>query len=209
MKIIFKCIVTVILACSFVNIPMEVKATEKVIEIDKSNKFSDENSKIFVEGVGILPGDSIIENITIKNSSNNIFNIKLESKDSFKNNKENELLQKIKINITHKNKLIYSGFLLDINEKNIELGTYNPREVNKLTIAATLDGESIGNDYQNKSETFDLIFTIVGDKLEVSDESNEKRDYGYMPKTGLPFKIATFVIAFILIVAGMKLIKKK
>ncbi|MEG1004185.1 hypothetical protein [Clostridium sp.] len=205
MKIIIKCILGAIVTFSFVNIPIQVKATEKVIEINKDNKFLNENSEILINGIGILPGDSVKEKITLKNSSNSILNIKLESKSIV----ENDMLGKITINITHRGKLIYNGLLVDINERRLELGTYNPKAENELIIIASLDGNSVGNEYQNKSEEFNLIFTIVGDNPNNNDESTKGKEPNNIPQTGLPLKATTFIFAFLLIGLGLKALSKK
>lgn len=128
--------------------------TEGIVFID--------DDKPFLESYGMLPGDSISRGIVIKNNWNTPFKVYMRA-ERVTPKEEYDLLNKLYLEIKNGENLIYEGSVSGNNYliSDIYLGTYKPGEESNLYAKVYLDGESIGNEYKNKSAQVNWIFTAT------------------------------------------------
>lgn len=139
------------------------------------------NDDLFLLHPNMIPGDSIIRTLEIKNKHKYPYELFLKAKRVSPREKY-DLLDKLDLKIKHKDKVIYdeSANGEDKLTKGISLGVINPGEEENLIAEVKLDGDSTGNEYKNKSAQVDWIFTAVrkedgktNESIEESDEKDE------------------------------------
>jgi hypothetical protein len=99
----------------------------------------------FLNKLDMLPGDSVERELIIQNSYERPYELYLKAERVTKK-EEYDLLDKLELKITYKDKVIYDGPASgEPNlENNISLGSFNPGDETKLIAIAKLDGETIG-----------------------------------------------------------------
>lgn len=122
------------------------------------------NDDIFLFSENMLPGDSIIRTLEIKNNYSENYELFMRA-ERVSPREEFDLLEVLTLKIIYKNKVIYDGPLegRDGLSKNISLGTFKPGDEEFLLAEVNLDGPSIGNEYKNKFAQVDWIFTATRD----------------------------------------------
>ena len=132
---------------------------------------------LFLFFENMLPGDSVKRVMVIKNEYEHPFELFLRA-ERVSEKEEFDLLNKINLTITYKDKGLYKGYAsgeYDITE-NISLGVFQPGQEEILEAVAELDGPTTGNEYKNKYAEVKWIFTAV--RSEEDDESTENPEQG-------------------------------
>lgn len=145
----------------------------------------------FLYKESMLPGDSIDREMFIRNEHDQPYTLYLRAERATPKEEKYDLLTKLEIKITYKDKIIYNGPVSGENglSEDIELGTFQPGEKARLHAVVTLDGPSTGHEYMNKEGAVDWIFTATkeslypepDDSVESSEPEKGKND---SPKTG-------------------------
>lgn len=176
----------------------------------------------------ILPGDVLIEEVTIQNkTSKEVEYFVSTDKGKELSDVETELLEKIKLNISLDNKKIYDGKLYKID--NLSLGKYTKNDLSKLIFTIEVP-EDLENEYANLSATLSWKFSvkIPDDKKEEDppkedpkdeepvEEPEEEKQNPPSPQTGdvkVRIAIGIFLVAaiglIIVIIAERKLKNKE
>ena len=167
---------------------------------------------LFLHSPNMLPGDSIKRTLEIKNHYEYPYELFIRAK-RISPEEEYDLLNKLELKITYKDKIIYAGptsgeyKLTD----NISLGVFGPGQEETLEAEVKLDGPSTGNEYKNKSAEVDWIFTairsqdITNPQVNPPTDINPDEDGGIdPPKTGddsilLYIILVCFSLLFLLI----------
>ena len=117
---------------------------------------------LFLYYPNMTPGDNILGTIEIKNEYDHPYELFLRA-DRVTEKEEYDLLNKLDLKITYKDKVIYAGptsgeyKLTD----DISLGVFEPNQKEVLIAEVSLDGPSTGNEYKNKTAQVDWIFTAL------------------------------------------------
>ena len=155
-------------------------------DIKVSEKFLGDFSKI-------LPGDTISENVAIKNTSDSKakYYVSLEKEEY--SDMEEELLKKLTLKITNRSgKVIYEGNLLNINE--ILLGEYASGEEDNLIFEINVPSE-LNNDYAILNPNIIWKFTATYEDIQKEtnndienatndNNKNKKIEKSKNPRTG-------------------------
>lgn len=177
------------------------------------------NGIVFISGdepflykENMLPGDTVSRKMILKNNYTDSYFIYLKG-ERISKEEPYDLLDKIYVNIMYDNKSIYNDKILGKNEESrqIPLGLIKPGEEKHLTAIATLDGDTIGNEYKNKKVEVNWIFTAV----RIPDKNDNSTNIYYklkkyinkvLPKTGYE---SEYLFGAIIIVVGIYLVIKK
>lgn len=146
----------------------------------------------FFDNLGsLLPGDSTIENISVKNSSTHVMDYLISIDDSKMTQEEIDLLENIELIITNDNdgEEVYSGNL-HINDK-ISLGTFNPGESGDFTLEVKIP--------KNLNNQFSKIFMKIIWTFSLDDKGEMP---GSNPITG-DFKFDLSITVFLLSAIGL------
>lgn len=176
----------------------------------------DANGIVFIPGeepflnkLDMLPGDSVERELIIQNNYERPYELYLKAERVTKK-EEYDLLDKIELKITYKDKVIYDGPASGEPglENNISLGSFNPGDETKLIAIAKLDGETIGNEYKNKLVQVDWVFTAVN-KIDSTTVIEAETPTFMNVKTGDIMSFGTVVL--LLVGSGIVgfLVKKK
>ena len=142
---------------------------------------------LFLYYPNMKPGDSISGTIEIKNEYDHPYELFLRA-NRVTDKEKYDLLSKLDLKITYKDKVIYAGPTSGENEltDDISLGVFEPNQKETLTAEVSLDGPSTGNEYKNKTAQVDWIFTALrsDDESEVVQENNDTTDRTPPAKTG-------------------------
>lgn len=130
--------------------------------------------EFFLYYPNMLPGDSIKRTLEIKNDYEFPYELSLKAK-RVGEKEEYDLLDKLDLKITYKNKVIYEASANGENEltEGISLGVFNPGQEENLIAEVTLDGPSTGNEYRNKSAQVEWIFTAIRKDDSIHNNKNE------------------------------------
>lgn len=209
MKKLFK-ILTIILITFFI-IPSNIKAFASGIT----------DKEILIEAKNMMPGDVIQGKLELKNKYENPISLSIEADKISDKDINNDLLEVLRIEILYDGEKIYDNFASELNgnnKLNINLGKLYKDEKKVLDVKAYLDGQSVGNEYQDKSGKFKLLFRAIGDEnvddtFNPSDDnediSNKPTNRPVLPSTGMSLSIIAIGVAIIAILIGFKLLKKK
>lgn len=176
----------------------------------------DANGIVFIPGeepflnkLDMLPGGSVERELIIQNNYERPYELYLKAERVTKK-EEYDLLDKIELKITYKDKVIYDGPASGEPglENNISLGSFNPGDETKLIAIAKLDGETIGNEYKNKLVQVDWVFTAVN-KIDSTTVIEAETPTFMNVKTGDIMSFGTVVL--LLVGSGIVgfLVKKK
>ena len=117
----------------------------------------------FLNITSLNPGDDVVSSIKIKNQQSfplTLF-LKTERAKDFLWNKEDEadLFKKLRLTVSYKGSEIYSGFMNEIENDGICLGSFSPGSEEKIIVHINLPAPETGNEYQNKSVNITWAFT--------------------------------------------------
>lgn len=210
---IFILLISLLLGITTTGVAAELSPSN--IKIDKNGIhfiYTKDNSNIFLEKKGMLPGDSVGGTLTIENNLNETFEVFLRAERVGAQQKV-DLCEVLDLSISYDGKNIYNGTVSgeDGLRNNISLGTVKPGEKKLLNAKVVLDGKATDNKYKNKKVDVDWIFTAVGDVdnkvIRTENSSNtSKNDFeniiekikNVLPKTGysgvLPISIGGIII---------------
>lgn len=171
------------------------------IKIDKDGVhfiYTKDNSDIFLEKKGMLPGDSVSGILTVENNLKEPFEVFMKAERVGAKQKV-DLCEVLDLSINYDGKNIYHGTVSgeDGLRNNISLGTVKPGEKKLLNAKVALDGKATNNKYKNKRADVNWIFTAVGDidnkVISTENNSNSSKDdfeniveriKNVLPKTG-------------------------
>ncbi|WP_294352227.1 hypothetical protein [uncultured Clostridium sp.] len=133
---------------------------------------------LFLNGEGMLPGDSVERSMKLKNTYKYPYTISLTGNRNPEDiDKEYDLLDKINLDLTiikedKTEEKVYSGFIFDGNKVKVDLKlcTLNPGEEVTLNALATLDGQSTTNEYMGRKAAVEWIFRVDGDDTKINPE---------------------------------------
>lgn len=150
-------------------------ADEQSYELIIDNKgivFSSKN-KDFITLYQMVPGDNYSKILKIKNNGKHPQEIFIRA-ERVSENKDFDLLYNTNLDIEYNNKSIYKGKASgeDGLAENISLGTVNPGEEYILNANIELDGDSIGNEYQDSEGKVKWIFTTMIDNGSNNNDNN-------------------------------------
>lgn len=138
----------------------------------------------------ILPGDSITQQVTIKNTSKEELEYQVFTNTTNDiSGKSLELLKKINITINAEDKKIYDGSLYKID--NCSLGKYKPNETSIITFTINIPKE-FENEYSALNTLINWKFSVIGAE-KVTPPEEEKTS----PKTGDTKFIVSITMFFI------------
>lgn len=198
------------------------------IRIDKTGIhfiYTKDNSDIFLEKKGMLPGDSVSGTLTVENNLKEPFEVFMKAERVGAQQKV-DLCQVLDLSINYDGKNIYHGTVSGENglRNNISLGTVKPGEKKLLNAKVILDGKATDNKYKNKKVDIDWIFTAIGtdspDKVMSTKEESHEGGLGndisntinnvknILPRTGY-VGICGYGLACVLIGIGIFLVIKK
>lgn len=151
---------------------------------------------LFLHYPNMLPGDKVERTIDIKNKYEYPYEIFIRAK-RVNPQEEYDLLNKLNLKITYKDKVIYAGPTSGEHEltDNISLGVFKPGQEEKLVAVVELDGPSTGNEYKNKHAQVNWLFTAARyekqrthstEKPDTDLDASEdgKSNFETTPKTG-------------------------
>ena len=117
---------------------------------------------LFLHYPNMLPGDSTKRTLEIKNHYEHPYELFLRA-ERVSSEEEYDLLNKLDLTITYKDKVIYAGPTSGEYKltEDISLGVFEPGQEETLVAVVKLDGPSTGNEYKNKYAQVDWIFTAV------------------------------------------------
>lgn len=137
---------------------MDSEGNSEIIYENNADKYIDIGDGFFNNLGGLLPGDSISDQITIDNNSSNRIKYYLSVDTKNLTQEEIDLLENVNITINNsKNRELYKGKLLQIN--NMLLGTYNSEsnEVINFTISIP---SNLDNEYSKIATKIIWIFSV-------------------------------------------------
>ena len=137
---------------------MDSEGNSEIIYENNADKYIDIGDGFFNNLGGLLPGDSISDQITIDNNSSNRIKYYLSVDTKNLTQEEIDLLENVNITINNsKNRELYKGKLLQIN--NMLLGTYNSgsNEVINFTISIP---SNLDNEYSKIATKIIWIFSV-------------------------------------------------
>lgn len=169
----------------------------------------DANGIVFIPGDStflskgmMLPGDKVARTMEIENNYDVPYQLYMKA-ERITPEEEYDLLNILKLKITHNDKVIYEGKASGENglTSNIDLGTYNPGEKGELIAEVILDGATTGNEYNNKKGEVVWIFTAT---------NNRKSEEGNPSKTGDSRDILSYsILACGSLLLGISIIASK
>ncbi len=160
------------------NIDSELYWGQKMMEEKLQEGLTHNFQGLFLNGEGMLPGDSVERSMKLKNTYKYPYTISLTGNRNPEDiDKEYDLLDKINLDLTiikkdNTEEKVYSGFIFDGNKEkvNLKLCTLNPGEEVTLNAVATLDGKSTTNEYMGRKAVVEWIFRVDGDDSKIDPE---------------------------------------
>ena len=154
----------------------------------------------------IVPGDSMSEEVSINNKTDNTveYYVSTEGLEGA-NEKQVELLKKLNLRIVSEKGILYEGSLLGLNQ--VDLGKYEANEMSKIKFTVTMPAE-LGNEYAALSSSIKWKFGVKYEDKVVPKKEEPKVP---SPQTGdvkIKIAIGIFVIAAIGLVVALVLEKK-
>jgi hypothetical protein len=130
--------------------------------------------KRFLEHLNMMPGDKEYGVVNIGSYHDKPFELYLRA-GRVTDKEEYDLLEKIDLKVTYKDKILYEGPVSGENglEEDIYLGTFNKNESATLLAEIELDGLTTTNEYQGRVFQVDWIFTALTQGEEKSEKSNK------------------------------------
>lgn len=161
---IFILLISLLLGITTTGVAAELSPSN--VKIDKNGihfVYTKDNSDIFLEKKGMLPGDSVSGTLTIENNLNEPFEVFLRAERVGVKQKI-DLCEVLNLLINYNGKNIYDGTVSgeDGLRKNISLGIVKPGEKKLLNAKVILDGRAADNKFKNKKVDIDWIFTAIG-----------------------------------------------
>lgn len=146
--------------------------------------------KKFLEHLNMMPGGKEYGVVNIRSYHDKPFELYLRAK-RVTGKEEYDLLEKIDLKVTYKDKILYEGPVSGENglEEDIYLGTFNKNESATLLAEIELDGLTTTNEYQGKVFQVDWIFTALTqgeEKPEKPNKPNNPDDKDNPDKTTRP-----------------------
>lgn len=146
--------------------------------------------KKFLEHLNMMPGDKEYGVVNISSYHDKPFELYLRA-ERVTDKEEYDLLEKIDLKVTYKDKILYEGPVSGENglEEDIYLGTFNKNESATLLAEIELDGLTTTNEYQGKVFQVDWIFTALTqgeEKPEKPNKPNNPDDKDNPDKTTKP-----------------------
>lgn len=183
MKIFIKTIILTVSLLSIITIKGEAieKTPPNVQLLGKADGLVHiPGDDLFLHYPNMLPGDKIQRTLEIKNEYEYPYELFLKAK-RISPKEEYDLLQKLNLKITYKNKVIYEGATSGENKllEDISLGVFNPGQEEMLVATVELDGPGTGNEYKNKYAEVDWIFTAIRSE----DTGTDTEDPNVKPPT--------------------------
>ena len=138
----------------------------------------------------MTPGDSVVGTIEIKNEYEYPYELFFRA-NRVSETEKYDLLNKLDLKITYKDKVIYAGPTSGENKltDDISLGIFQPNQKELLTAEVSLDGPSTGNEYKNKTAEVNWIFTALrSNEVDINPEINSDIKPDNKPSSTKPIK---------------------
>lgn len=224
---IFILLISLLLGITTTGVAAELSPSN--VKIDENGIhfiYTKDNSDIFLEKKGMLPGDSVGGTLTIENNLNEPFEVFLRAERVGVKQKV-DLCEVLNLLINYNGKNIYDGTVSgeDGLRKNISLGIVKPGEKKLLKAKVTLDGRAADNKFKNKKVDIDWIFTAIGTDNPNKVMSTKMKNYegglgsnisniiknakNILPKTGYTGGYAYGLLCIIIGIVIFLIIKKK
>ena len=147
---------------------MDSEGRSEVIYENNADKYIDIGDGLFNNLGGLLPGDSVSDQIIIDNNSSNKIKYFLSIDTTNLSQEEIELLENVEITINNsKNKELYKGKLREVN--NILLGTYNSGSKETINFNVSIP-TNLDNEYSKIATKIIWILSVS----EENDSANPK-----------------------------------
>ena len=147
---------------------IDTEGKSEIIYENNADKYINIGDGFFNNLGGLLPGDSISDQITIDNNSSNKIEYFLSVDTKNLTQEEIDLLENVDIKINNsKSKQLYKGKLLRIN--NMLLGTYNSGENETISFTISIPS-NLDNEYSKIATKIIWIFSVK----EENDSLNPK-----------------------------------
>lgn len=130
--------------------------------------------KKFLEHLNMMPGDKEYGVVNIRSYHDKPLELYLRA-ERVTDKEEYDLLEKIDLKVTYKDKILYEGPVSGENglKEDIYLGTFNKNESATLLAEIELDGLTTTNEYQGKVFQVDWIFTALTQGEEKPEKPNK------------------------------------
>ncbi|MEG1481238.1 LPXTG cell wall anchor domain-containing protein [Clostridium sp.] len=220
---VFVLLISFLLGITTTGVAAELPPSNVVLENNGVHLiFTKDNSDKFLQGMNMMPGDSVNESLAIENKLKEPFRVSLRA-ERVSPKEQFDLADVLNLNINYNGKNIYSGSVSgdDGLRKDIDLGIVNPGEKKYLQANVILDGRAADNKYKNKRLDVNWIFTAVGQngdgKILTNEDSNIGNDdnilknifnnmKGILPKTGYE---NMYIVGAVVIILGILLLSIK
>jgi LPXTG-motif cell wall-anchored protein len=157
----------------------------KVIGNDIGLVVTPEDTNLFEE-MNLNPGDCKEATITIENNYTSPFQLylKINRLDEEPPLGDPDLLKQIIATISYKDTIIHQGPMSDFvtTPNGIDLGNYNPGDVQEIKIEICLPGLETGNEFMGLSAENQWIFTAQGEDEELIEEEEVPIGGGKIPE---------------------------
>ena len=146
------------------------------------------NSDLFENFKNVLPGDSLVQKITVRNDTNG--KVRLYMRAEMEGMQDREFLSQLKMTVECRDQKIFDAAPSETAQltNNTLLGTFNSRGSTELTVTLTVPAE-MGNDYMARVGV--VPWTFVAEEIE--DEKS--------PHTGDWFQTGVWVGVALLLTA--------
>lgn len=174
--------------------PVSASGTKKLYFEEKNGtmtwdpvKGSDGNW--FMDFTNMVPGGKYEENLQIENGSKKTWKLYMQAVPVEQNAEQNELLERIDMNVLLDDKELYSGTASGKEYENgtlqdvIYLGTYEAGEASQIAVQLELD-KSLGIEYSDKLTKSDWKFMVTEVKSDSTTPEKTTPQVIQTPKTG-------------------------
>lgn len=219
-------LITGVILCIFVLLvfttvkPVHASNNLELIGTDVGLEVTPQDENLFNE-FNMNPGDSVTGKLVIRNAYVDSFDLYMRTERVSEEPGEGEpdLYQQLIITVTFRGDTIYSGPMKDFGGEGIELGSFEPGDMEEIAVQVLLPGATTGNEFQGASLENKWIFIAETDTVDIPDEEtplgpidipDEETPIGpgKLPKTGSTPAEYFYIGGGLLVAAGL-LIKKK
>lgn len=196
----------------------------KVIGNDIGLLVTPADTNLFEE-MNMNPGDCKEATITIENNYTSPFRLylKINRLDEEPPLGDPDLLKQIMATISYRNVIIHQGPMSDFisTANGIDLGKYNPGDVQEIKVTVCLPGAETGNEFMGLSAKNEWIFTAQGEEKEADQDKEDpsgggKRPVdggktflgGINPKTGVASTMILSILGLLLVSMGIVIVKR-
>ena len=152
---------------------MDSEGKSEIIYENNADKYIDIGDGFFNNLGGLLPGDNIIDQITINNNSNNKIRYHLSIDKKNLTDEETDLLKNVNITIKNsKGEELYNGKLTEVN--NLLLGIFNSGSNGIITFTISIPS-NLDNEYSKIATKIIWVFSVEEEKSGINPETWDLR----------------------------------